>query len=134
MRCQQLMPNLSSSVLVRAMSLVQPLNFKALGAETRKTYRAVFSEPRLVVPQKTDNVTETGTREVVMKDETTTEIPTPSEGPSDPMLTSKKRTREDGSVDLSTTLINQKISNDDSADKQGRKKKRKRNRGSENTS
>lgn len=134
MRCQQLMPNLSSSVLVRAMSLVQPLNFKALGAETRKTYRAVFSEPRLVVPQKTDNVTETGTREVVMKDETTTEIPTPSEGPSNSMLTSKKRTREDGSVDLSTTLINQKIANDDSADKQGRKKKRKRNRGSENTS
>lgn len=83
------MPNLSSSVLVRAMSLVQPLNFKALGAETRKTYRAVFSEPRLVVPQKTDNVTETGTREVVMKDETTTEIPTPSEGPSNSMLTSK---------------------------------------------
>jgi len=116
------------------MSLVQPLNFKALGVETRKTYRAVFSEPRLVVPQKTDNVTETGTREVVMKDETTTEIPTPSEGPSNSMLTSKKRTREDGSVDLSTTLINQKIANDDSADKQGRKKKRKRNRGSENTS
>jgi len=102
-----------------------------LSLETRKTYRAVFSEPRLVIPKSNDNVAESSTKEVMMKDEPMTGIPTPSEDPSNLASTSKKRVREDGSVGPSSTVIDQKTANNDPTEKQGRKKKRKRNRGSE---
>jgi len=102
-----------------------------LSLETRKTYRAVFSEPRLVIPKSNDNVAESSTKEVMMKDEPMTGIPTPSEDPSNLASASKKRVREDGSVGPSSTVIDQKTANNDPTEKQGRKKKRKRNRGSE---
>jgi len=70
----------------------------------------------------------------MMKDEPITEISTFLEGPSNPASMSKKRAREDGSVGPSSTIIDQKTINNDPAEKQGRKKKRKRNRGSEATS
>jgi len=57
------MLNLLSSVVARLMSLVQPLDFSVLSLETRKTYRAVFSEPRLVILKSTDDVVESSTRE-----------------------------------------------------------------------
>jgi len=118
-------------VLVRPMLLVEPHDLNVLSLETRKTYRAVFSEPRLVIPKSNTNVVESSTREVMMKDEPITGIPTPSEDPSNLAPTSKKRAREDGSVGPSSTVIGQKTTNNDPTEKQGRKKKRKRNRGSE---
>jgi len=108
------------------MLLVQSLYSKVLSLETRKTYRAVFSEPRLVIPKSTDDVAESSTRDVVMKGEPMTEIPTPPEGPSNLTSTSKKRALEDDSVGPSSTVIDQRIV----TEKQGRKKKRRRNRGS----
>ncbi|KXN81953.1 Ribonuclease P protein subunit p30 [Leucoagaricus sp. SymC.cos] len=93
-----------------------------LRTQTRRTYRAVFSEPRLVIPDVIPNQTKA--------EETTSEEPAKEASlkPEKPNSSSKKRVRED-----STTRNPDKINtivNTDSADKpSAARKKRKKNQG-----
>lgn len=119
--------NAKSLVLrARMSSLFHPppaITDRTTIAETRRTYRAVFAEPRLVIPES-------------IATQTSTEAPTEAEPSAHPTASSgephatpstKKRTHEDGS-NVQIIEESDKISNDP-VDNQGvgRKKKRKKN-------
>ncbi|EKM76699.1 hypothetical protein AGABI1DRAFT_78117 [Agaricus bisporus var. burnettii JB137-S8] len=88
-----------------------------LRAQTRKTYRAVFSEPRLVVPDSSDQKTTTPSVPTEAASTAGVFYPAPQAAPS-----SKKRALEDTNPGV--------VPDADLADKQGvsKKKKQKKNR------
>ncbi|KAJ3575028.1 hypothetical protein NP233_g1370 [Leucocoprinus birnbaumii] len=101
-----------------------------LRAQTRKTYRAVFSEPRLITPQVHETEPEIATGKASMKansEQPSTQITGESENAA--TVGSKKRIREDCSVASPDNKTNQMESNSGPSEKQTglKKKKRKKN-------